>query len=74
MAVFTRAPSVSIVIKDGGTLNVVRGDQHIHYHVDGAEIITPKSAPVRIAGVGIAAFSGAPEVTITAEAVDPDDG
>ena len=54
-----RPPQVEIIVKGGGTLNVVQGDQHIHYHVDGAsEIIAPASTRVRLSGIGSSAVGG----------------
>ena len=56
---------------DMGTVQV--SDDGLYYApFEGrGEIVSPR--PVRIAGVGMAAFSGAPEVSLTVEAVDPDE-
>ena len=44
---FSRRPRVHIVVKDGSSLSVVQGDQHIHYHFHGpAEVVSDK--PIRI--------------------------
>ena len=49
-----------IVVKDGGTLNVVQGDQHIHYHIAGpAEVVSDK--PIRVIKVSASETIGLSE-------------
>ena len=68
-----RQPTVQINLAPGSTYNDVRGAKgEFHVHLDGkAEVISSK--PIRIAEVGMAAFSDPPNVSLTVEAVDPDD-
>ena len=73
MAVFTRPSSISIVAKDGGTVNLVQGDQHIHYHITGpAEVTVPKAIDVQVAGKGSAEFQPPPSVKLTRASEDQD--
>ena len=39
----------SIILNDNATYNVVKGDQHIHHHIDGPAVVRqPKSTPLRV--------------------------
>ena len=63
---FTRQPSVSIVVKDGGSLKIVERDNSTHhYHIHGpAEVVAPKGAVqvVRALPLKIGLRLGRPEV------------
>ncbi|MYH56658.1 MAG: hypothetical protein F4145_01285 [Boseongicola sp. SB0675_bin_26] len=59
-----RKPNVQLVIKDGSTVNIVQGDQHIHYHMSGpSEVVSDK--PLKVIELSDAiAISDAAEATV----------
>ena len=57
-----RQSGVEIVVREGGTINVVQGDQHIHYHINGpAEVLQPKPAVGRVLPLRVEFASGTVE-------------
>ena len=55
-------PTVQIIVKDRGTLNVIQGDQHNHYHVKEADVIVPRGYRVL---TGSAEFQAPPPAKLT---------